>query len=621
MRDLDDRAILVNDFILVYGDVVSNLPLESALAAHKARRAADKSAIMTMVLREADTNHRTNVHGYTPVFVLDPKKDRCLHYEQMVPGEETNRVTLSYEEILKTHQEVDIRTDLIDCGIDILTPDALALWKDYFDLEAPRRQWLYKILGDYELNAKTIHTHIITDHYAARVRNLHAYDSVSRDIVNRWSYPLCPDSNLLRGHSYRLQKGMIYQEQGVILARSSIVKKRTVIGKGTSVGEGSVIGDSVIGRDCVIGKNVKIEGAYLWDNVTVGDGSVITKALLANEASIGKKCTIESGALLSYGIRIGDGTTVCGSRRITRVKRKRESVNEGGIEKLHDTIEAGTSDSTVVGAGGEGFDFEPSEEDPEKEEIEQLANIGLVYSQPAFSLSRDSISTLNSEPESDITDSTAPQNRSATSSFSAGGDDALAPLQPQQGVRFHAEAVDSVYDLIARGQDVNNVQIELQSLRMSTNATEHQVRRALVQGFMKRITQLHEQDAKLQAAVSSVLGPYKSMLERAVDDVSDDARINNQVDLLLLFQTDAVARKEGDNLLLFLVKDMVDRDVVEVEAVERWWNDAKSTDKAEMRSVREKTKQLVEFLLEDSEEEDEDEDDEEEEGEEDSDED
>ena len=39
MRDLDSRGLLVGDFLLVYGDVVSNLPLESALAAHRARRA------------------------------------------------------------------------------------------------------------------------------------------------------------------------------------------------------------------------------------------------------------------------------------------------------------------------------------------------------------------------------------------------------------------------------------------------------------------------------------------------------------------------------------------------------------------------------------------------------
>jgi len=617
MRDLDDRAILTNDFIIVYGDVVSNLPLESALAKHKARRAVDKSAIMTMVLREADQNHRTNVHGYTPVFVLDPKKDRCLHYEQMVPGEENNRVTLSYEEILKTHQEVDIRTDLIDCGIDILTPDALALWKDYFDLEAPRRQWLYKILGDFELNAKTVHMHIIEDHYAARVRNLHAYDSVSKDIVGRWSYPLCPDSNLLRGHTYSLKKGMIYQEREVVLARSCIINKRTVIGAGTSIGDGTVIGNSVIGRNCVIGKNVKIEGAYLWDNVNVRDGSTITKAIIANEAHIGKDCVIEPGALISYSTRIADGTTISSTRRITRVKRKRTTIKEGGMDTPIYTIESSPSDPSVVGPNGEGFDLSiASEELPaEEEEYEQLANVSLIYSNPTASLSQASISTIHShDDDSDFTEDSGAglRNRSATSSFSVGVDDGITPLQPAQGVKFHGEAVDSVYDLIAAGQDANNVQIELQSLRMSTNATEHQVRRAVVQGFMKRIAQLYEEDGKLQAAVSAVLGPYKSMLERAVDDVSEEAKVGNQKDLLLLFQSDAVERRDGDSLLLFLVKEMVDKDVVEVEAVEAWWNDPKCVEKEDMREVRGKTKQLVEFLLEDSEDEDDDDDDEDE---------
>jgi translation initiation factor eIF-2B subunit epsilon len=614
MRDLDDRALLTNDFIVVYGDVVSNLPLESALAAHKARRAQDKSAIMTMVLREADTEHRTNVHGYTPVFVLDPKKDRCLHYEQMVPGEENRRVTLSYEEILKSHQEVDIRTDLIDCGIDILTPDALALWKDYFDLEAPRREWLYKILGDFELNAKTVHTHIITDHYAARVRNLHAYDSVSKDIVSRWSYPLCPDSNLLRGHSYRLRKGLIYQEQRVVLARSCTINKRTVIGEGTSIGEGTVVGNTVIGRNCVIGKNVKLEGAYLWDNVSVRDNTTITRAIVASEASVGARCIIEPGALLSYGTRIADGTTVPGTRRITRVKRKRQTVNEGGMDKLLDTIEAGPSDPSIVGANGEGFDFSLSPEEVEdEEEYEQLANVGLIYSQPTFSLSNASISTLNSDADSDFTEDSnlALHNRSATSSFSLGADDALAPQGAQQGVRFHAEAVDSIYDLVTSGQDANNVQIELQSLRMSTNATEHQVRRAIVQGFTKRICALQEATGKLQQSVTDVVGPYVNMLERAVDDASEEAQIANQKDLLMLFQAEAVGKTEGDSLLLFIVKGLLDREVVEAEAVEGWWEDPKSVDKPDLKEVREKTRQLVEFLLESSEEDDDEDDDDE----------
>jgi translation initiation factor eIF-2B subunit epsilon len=365
MRDLDSRDILQHDFIVVYGDVVSNLPLEGALAAHRARKAADKNAIMTMVLREADMSHRTNSHGYNPVFVLDPSKDRCLHYEQITSSEEQEHRVNIDPELLKSHQEIDVRTDLIDCGIDICTPDVLALWSDNFDFQAPRRNFLSDVLKDYELNGKTIHTHIVADHYAARVRNLHAYDSVSKDIVSRWSYPLCPDSNLLRGQTYRLQKGNIYKEQKVMLARSCVINRRTVIGEGTSVGDGTVISNSIIGRQCIIGRNVKIDGAYIWGDVVIQDGAVITQAIIANEAVVGKDCKIEAGALISYAVRIADGVTVQGTSKITRAKRKREDGDE---------VVRGEPDVKIVGDKGDGFEYV---EDEEINAVEGLADTGL----------------------------------------------------------------------------------------------------------------------------------------------------------------------------------------------------------------------------------------------------
>lgn len=362
MRDLDSRSLLVGDFLLVYGDVVSNLPLESALAAHRARRAKDKNAIMTMVLREAGNSHRTKARGTSPIFVIDPSKDRCLHFEQMPNRDQTNHLSID-PELLSEHQELEIRADLIDCGIDICTPDVLALWSDNFDFQAPRKGFLHSVLKDYELNGKTFHTHIIANHYAARVRNLHAYDSVSKDIVSRWAYPLCPDSNLVQGQSYRFQKGKIYKEEGVILARDCVIGPKTVIGKGTSIGDKTVITNSIIGRHCQIGRNVKIDGAYLWDYTSVGDGSTLSKSVIANEASIGRNCTIESGALISYGVSIGEGVTVRGESRITRTKRRREQGEE---------LVRGESDSTVVGPKGNGFEFQDSDEDDEDEPVDGL---------------------------------------------------------------------------------------------------------------------------------------------------------------------------------------------------------------------------------------------------------
>ena len=49
LRIIDQRDIIKSDFVLVSGDTVSNLNLAPVLEAHRARRSADKNAIMTMV--------------------------------------------------------------------------------------------------------------------------------------------------------------------------------------------------------------------------------------------------------------------------------------------------------------------------------------------------------------------------------------------------------------------------------------------------------------------------------------------------------------------------------------------------------------------------------------------
>jgi len=229
-----------------------------------------------------------------------------------------------------------------------------------------RKSFLFGVLKDYELNGKTIHTHVVKDYYAARVRNLRAYDAVSRDVVSRWTYPFVPDSNLSKGQTFRFQRGNIYKEEGIGLARSSVVKRRTVIGRDTSIGDGSVVGDTVLGRRCQVGRNVTIEGAYIWDDAVVGDGSVVRKAVIANEAVIGRNCKIEPGALISYGVRIADGVNVPGTARITKAKREEEEIVK--------------SDPDVVGKDGEGYGFN-DDSDEDDEEGESIASSGLSENQ------------------------------------------------------------------------------------------------------------------------------------------------------------------------------------------------------------------------------------------------
>lgn len=330
MRELDGKGMITTDFLLVNGDFVSNLPLEDVLKAHRDRRTKDKNAIMTMILRQADFEHRTKARGESGAFVIDEASGRCVHYEEMRHG--GDRMVQLPSDLIKQHPQLRIRTDLIDCQVDICSPDVPALFTENFDYQHIRRHFLHGILTDYELYGKMVHTHIVTGSYAARVRSLQTYDAVSRDIIARWTYPLVPDNNLAPGQNYNHERGNIYKEDDIILARSCTVKRNTILGRGTSIGEGSVIVNCVIGAGVKIGKDVVLERVYIWDGVVIGDGCQIQKSIIANGVVLGKNVVVAEGSAISYGVKIADGIQVKPFSRITAYS-KRKSRDEHADDK------------------------------------------------------------------------------------------------------------------------------------------------------------------------------------------------------------------------------------------------------------------------------------------------
>ena len=580
MRDMDQKGLLTGDFVCVYGDVVASVGIEDAIRAHKQRREKSKNAVMTMVLREAGDQHRTKSHGTRPVFVVDPNKDRSLHYEQMRPGQTHPRLNIDGE-ILAECPELEIRADLIDCGIDICSPEVLAQWSDNFDWQEPRRGFLHGTLKDHELNGMTIHTHVATEGYAARVKSLQMYDAVSRDVVGRWSYPLSPDANLLRQQSYAVGKSGVYREEGVILARSAVVKKKTVLGKATSIGEGSVVTNSIIGRRCVIGRRVKIDGAYIWDDARIGDDTVLERAVVANEATIGKGCKISPGALISYGTKIADGTTVQSTGRVTRFKRKR------GYEV--DELVQGPADPKVVGEGGEGFHQEADSD--EEEDFENLVSQLTLHDNADAA----SISTLNSDDEEDSDFDTDSQARShRTESFgSIVSDESAGEAEARRSAAdFHHEAADSIFDSLQRGDSPDSIQLELKALTLSNNADGKQVRRAVAVAMMKRIASLVESGLLPQKAVTQTISPNRLLVERAVLD-RDHVDNPESVEFLLFAQTDLLHRAQGGKVLLYVCNALVSLEIFESEALEQWLEDERSGASEELIEVKRETEEIM----------------------------
>lgn len=582
MRDLDKRGLMVGDFLLISGDVISNLSLESALAKHRARREKDKNAIMTMVLREAGQEHRTKSTGRRPVFVIDPDADRCVHYEELGHQKNDRYVRLD-PDMLKAHSQLEVREDLIDCYIDICTPEVLSLWSDNFDYQSVRQGFLSEVLKDYELTRKTIHTHVVVNQYAARVQSLRAYNAVTKDVISRWTYPLCPDSNLVKGQSYHLGKGKIYQENGVALARTCVVKSRSILGENTSLSDGSVVGDSVLGRRCRIGKNVNIDKSYLWDDVVVGDGSSVRQAIIANDVMIGKNCKIEPGALISFGVRIADDTIVIGTSRVTRAERREH-------------IDSASTDNSIVGKGGDGYLYC---EDSESDTTSTTSN--LLYQLPRASISNSSISTLNSEDDEYENFPTSSRRSSVPSD----------PSEDTAKTRdFHVEAVASILDGLQKGDLPENILLELNSYRMSVDANPHEVRHAVVAAFMKRITSLVGGDVVSgttaqgpQEAITELFGKYKTLVGRNIFDKDEDSKVD-QVDFLLLVQKEAVGKAHGESIMLFVAKECYDLEIVEEDGVLQWWEDDRSQID-DLKSVRALTEPFIVFLREAEEESDE----------------
>ncbi|EME42374.1 hypothetical protein DOTSEDRAFT_73260 [Dothistroma septosporum NZE10] len=577
MRDLMSKDLIVGDFISIYGDVVANISLEPALAAHRARREKDKKAIMTMVLREAGEVHRTKAQHIQPTFVLDSTTGRCVHYEQIRYGQ--NAALDIPSEVLTDCNELEIRADLVDCGIDICTPEVLAQYQDNFDWQLPRIGFLRGVLKDFETFQLTIHTHVTSEGYAARVRNLQAYNAISKDVMSRWAYPIAPDTNLLSGQSFQLYKGHMYREDGVVLSRSSVVGPRTALGKATSVGEHTTITNSIVGRRCVIGKRVKIDGAYIWDDVCIGDDTVINTAVIANEASIAKKCTIEPGALLSYGVKIGAGTTVTGNRRVSKLKRKR------GVGK-EQTVQA-QNDAAIVGEDGVGYHLEIDEDE---EEIAEALLLGMQN----VDLTVDDISTFDSDEEEDDDVSSLQHTRTGSHSHRsdsfASVDSDASGMGSKAAADFNREAVNSLFDDLRLGSEPHTMQLELKALRLQSNATDKQVQKAVASAFSKWAANLVESGKSAKDAVAALIPGYSQLVSSCVSTEEE------QADFLLFLQTDLTHRNQGEKILLHLTTMMIQEDLVEADGIEQWWEDARSSATERLQIVRKDTQKLVEFM-------------------------
>lgn len=567
MRDLDQKQLINGDFLCVSGDIVSDFPLQKALKVHKQRREKDKNAIMTMLLRERDESDQRHRFQVVSTFVIDPTKDRCLHYEESEVGAPFG--THIDPEVLKS-PETDIRQDLIDCRIDICTPDMLSLWSDNFDNQQPRKDFLFGVLKDYELNGKTIHTFLINGYYANRVDDPSAYATITYDLQHGIASSLALANNITGTHFKRLRKS-VYREDDVIIQRPARLDHGSIVGEGSSIGSGTSIRQSILGRRCQIGKKSHITSAFVWDDVTVGNNVKITRAIIGSETYVGDNCVIEEGALISFGSRIPAGSRVAAGKRVTSAS----TFDQNGALTKQMPDDAYESDEDEPGYNAEWAKS--------------------FYQQANFVDSTSSIASDVSETSEQMS-----KDGSRSTSFATHASD------EDTGERFVHDTAAILVQRMQEGRHSDDMQSELMGLRFSGGADGSQVQKSVALALTKHIHQQTGSGFSADQATRKTLEQYRYLIRRE----KAEQTIDEQVVFLLEAQSDLSRRIDGSKIMPYFVKDLYDLEVFEEEAFSSWYEDERSQEAA-MTAVRNAAKPFIDWLAEADEESD-DEDDEDE---------
>jgi len=509
MRDIYTHGIITSDFVLVSGDLVSNIRIDEVVRAHKERRKTNKDAIMTMVVKESGATHRTRSKGDPAVFVLDPDTSECLHYEP-VTGYPPKSIAKIPRSVLEGHPNIEIRNDLIDCSIDVCALEVPSLFQDNFDYGDIRRDFVHGVLTS-DLLMKSIYCYVAKEGYASRVQDTRSYDAVSKDILARWTFPLVPDDNYPGGHAYDHLRGNKYvpKDNSVVLSRTCKIGNNTLIGPSTRIHDEVQVVASTIGARCSIGAATVLRNVYIFDDVTIGTNCVLESCIVGTGVRIGEGSRIARGSLIADGVKLGPGTALKSFDRISKRKQKSNSTTDGGVTE-EDESDDGDADSELeeaeqdqpslsqsLGPNSDAFVWprrsaQKCDEGVYENEVESFNNRRLMRLGDDFAdlVPSDPGSITSDDEKADESDDDSfSQNGSVSSSVTSAlsASNAAAAAVDASEQEFQTEVRLSLERAFSEGHSLENASVELKTLRMASNVPLRRVREAVVAGIVEKI--------------------------------------------------------------------------------------------------------------------------------------
>ena len=381
IRRAHQMNLLKSDpFILLSSDVISNIDLKPIIQKHKDRRKSKdqgqhKNTMTTVFIKSNQSINRLRPLDESLEIILDPNTKQILKYKNRSP--DRKKTSIINPSMFHNHLVLEHRYDLLDCHIDICSPEMVHQLLENYDYKDLRKDYINNETQNLDLDLRIHAFEVVSPlEYACRIRCFRTYAAVSKDILQNWLHPLIPVINWFPRNSYYFHDDYSkYIDINANVNSFAEIGNNTMISSGCIIKANSKIYNSIIGNGCHIDEGVLIQNSIIWKNVKIKSGAKISYAVLCDDVFVDENAVVTRGCVLSYGVKIGKGFHTTEFDRITVVKNDemkfRQSFDESSSNINHNQMvisgqkEEKTSkaltdtnyDETIVGIEGKGIRY------------------------------------------------------------------------------------------------------------------------------------------------------------------------------------------------------------------------------------------------------------------------
>ena len=262
-------------FIVLSGDVLTDIDLSAAVKFHKERK-----SMATLLLTRVE---------------------KPLQYG-IVMTDKDGKIT----RFLEKPSWGQVFSDTINTGIYILEPEVLDLipFREEFDFS----QDLFPLMLEKNMPLYGY----IAEGYWKDVGNLNEYQAAQYDCLSNKINLYTPTNSEKKNNK---------------IATSATLKGNVSFGKNVEIGENTVISDCIIGDNVKIGNGSKIISSTIWNDVKIGDFAELYFDVICS------KCTLEDRVFLAEDIFMAENCHIgCGAKLNSNIKLwPNKKVEDGSI--------------------------------------------------------------------------------------------------------------------------------------------------------------------------------------------------------------------------------------------------------------------------------------------------